>query len=60
MSRDHHMAHLATEAAAFEVRGWSTSGERGTGSSAFFHRMRSSKSCRYGCRLAMAPCKASG
>eukprot|EP00961_Rhodomonas_salina_P190251 2566756-Rhodomonas_salina.1 len=55
----HHLAHLATEA-AFEARGWSTSGETGRGYSALFHRMRSSNACRYGGRLAMALCKAFG
>eukprot|EP00961_Rhodomonas_salina_P019984 268673-Rhodomonas_salina.1 len=37
----HHLAHMTTEA-AFEARGWSTSGERGTGYSTFFHCMLSS------------------
>eukprot|EP00961_Rhodomonas_salina_P073913 993065-Rhodomonas_salina.1 len=55
----HHLAHMTTEA-AFEARGWSTSGELETGYSAFFHRMRSSNACRYGGRLAMSLCKASG
>eukprot|EP00961_Rhodomonas_salina_P255432 3452351-Rhodomonas_salina.1 len=56
----HHLAHLATEA-AFEARGWSTTcGATGRGYSAFFHRMHSSYSCRFGWRLAMALCKASG
>eukprot|EP00961_Rhodomonas_salina_P181756 2453500-Rhodomonas_salina.2 len=50
----HHLAHLTTEA-AFEARGWPTGGQQGRGYSS-----RSSCACRYGGRLAMALCKASG
>eukprot|EP00961_Rhodomonas_salina_P024950 336364-Rhodomonas_salina.1 len=55
----HHLAHLATEG-VFEARGWWTSGETARGYSALFHWMRSSNACRFGGRLAMALCKASG
>eukprot|EP00961_Rhodomonas_salina_P001097 15418-Rhodomonas_salina.1 len=55
----HHLAHLAAEA-AFEARGWPTAVRQGRGFSSLFYQMCSSFACRYGGRLVMALCRASG